>query len=424
VVVLSVCVSITTCCLGVAQQCSAPDIIALSKAGYTKQDINALCMVDVALLDESARLDLSVPAMNQFLEAILPLQVSANGAQNGVLQSVKYCKADGDHVATLVAYGSLQGGAGNSGVAANPVSHLKGPLDCSMSADLNRSRQSALGAPLGVQDFFATLTMEWSPWSLHFKISAVDQSHAGLVGESTLSTQNLPIAIGNQTVPFNVVLYFLNDRISAIMAPSKDLAGITQVNQVPALSSFQTSVAGDVPPSQDVRARVSHQATQLILNTYFTGGQAVVVQTGNSQIGDVSLSHLQAGSSVAGQYTVSGNATSKAGAFSLVATADGADLAVEQVQISPLSLQTCPGGLSLDAIRCNASNAALQAGATLLGNVVTAAYKGDLVKNLGTTEVVHLPLGSTSCNVSGTVKQVSSTEKFLQVDASVNFQKP
>ena len=186
VVVLSVCVSITTCCLGVAQQCSAPDIIALSKAGYTKQDINALCMVDVALLDESARLDLSVPAMNQFLEAILPLQVSANGAQNGVLQSVKYCKADGDHVATLVAYGSLQGGAGNSGVAANPVSHLKGPLDCSMSADLNRSRQSALGAPLGVQDFFATLTMEWSPWSLHFKISAVDQSHAGLVGESTL----------------------------------------------------------------------------------------------------------------------------------------------------------------------------------------------------------------------------------------------
>ena len=106
-------------------------------------------MVDVALLDESARLDLSVSAMNQFMEAILPLQVSDNGAQNGVLQSVKYCKADGDHVATLVAYGSLQGGADNSGVAVNPVSHLKGPLDCSMSADLNRQRQSALGARAG-----------------------------------------------------------------------------------------------------------------------------------------------------------------------------------------------------------------------------------------------------------------------------------
>jgi hypothetical protein len=411
--------------VAVAQQCSAADIIALSKAGYTKQDINALCMVDVALLDESVRVDLSVSAINQFLDAVLPLQISNAGTQNGVLQNVKYCKADSDHAASLVAYGTLQrSGTDSSTAATNQANHLKGPLDCSMSADLNRQHQSDLGVILSAQEFFATIVMEWSPWGLKFKMNTADRAHAGLIGETTLSMQNLPVAIGSQTVPFNIVLYFLDDRVSAVMAPAKDLAGITQLSQVPTLSSFQTSVAGDLPPSQDIRVRVSHQATQLILNTYFTGNQAVLVQTGNSQIGDISLSHLQAGSSVAGQYTVSGNAASKGGAFSLVVTATGADLAVNQVQISPLSLQSCPAEVSLDAIRCNASNAALQTAATVLGNVVTAAYKGELVRNFGTTDVVQLPLGSTSCNLSGTVKQVSSTEKFLQLDASVSFQKP
>ena len=190
-------------------------------------------------------------------------------------------------------------------------------------------------------------------------------------------------------MPFNVALYFLSGRISAIMAPTKDTGGITQLDQVPTLDSFQTSVADDVPPADHVRVRVSHQATQLILNNYFIGNQAVVVQTGNSQIGDVVLTHLQAGSSAAAEYVVSGNASSKAGVFSLLAKATGADLAVEQVSISPLSLQNCPGGLSADAIKCNASNAALQAGASVLGNVITAAYKGDLVRTLGTPETVR-----------------------------------
>ena len=162
--------------VAIAQQCGPTDIIALSKAGYTKQDINALCRVDVALLDESGRLDLSVPVMNQFLEAILPLQLSSTTTvNNGVLRGVRYCGATSDHAASLVAYGTLlQNGALGASVAGDQTDALKGPLDCSISLDANRQHQTSLGVQFNSQDFFAKIAMVWAPWDLRFTISSAD----------------------------------------------------------------------------------------------------------------------------------------------------------------------------------------------------------------------------------------------------------
>jgi hypothetical protein len=415
-----------SCGVAAAQQCLPEDIVALAKAGYAKQEIDVMCKVDAPLFGRSGRADLTASTMTRFLNTVVPLEFVSGPNTKGVLRNLTYCKADTDHHATLVAYGSIAAAnedtATPTHISAAELSHV---MDCALSLDDMATKLSQKGTVLGPKEFLARVGLEWVPWELRLQVEDLKAVAKSLPGTAVFPTNNIPVAIGNQMVMFSAAFYFFEDSISALLVPSTDVTGITSLSDIPKLSSFEVSQASEKAPAQDARFRLTNRATQYLLDTYFTGNQAVVVETGNAQIGNFTVRQLHAGTTGVGRYGTSGIVSTSSGSYSLKATAAGNDLAVESVAVAPESLPNCPPlSLDPDSIRCNSSNAAIQGAASLVGNVATAAYRGQLVRSFATPDTIHLKMGAIVCDLNGVVKQVSATGEYVQVDVALSFRKP
>jgi hypothetical protein len=415
-----------SCAVAAPQQCLPEDIVALAKAGYTKQEIDVMCKVDAPLFGRSGRADLTAATMTRFLNTVVPLEFVSDANTKGVLRNLTYCRADSDHHATLVAYGSIAAANQDSATATHiSAAELSQVMDCALSLDDIATKLSQKGTVLGPKDFLARVGLEWIPWELRLQIEDLKAVAPSLPGTAVFPTNNIPVAIGNQVVAFSAAFYFFQDSITALLVPSTDVAGITDLSDIPRLSSFALFQASDNTPPQDARFRLTNRATQYLLDTYFSDNQAVVVETGNAQIGNLTVKQLHAGTTGVGQYGASGIVSTGSGSYSLKATAAGNDLAVQSIQIAPQSLPICPPlSVNPDSIQCNASNAAIQGAASLLGGVVTAAYKGDLVRSFAAPDTIHLKMGAIVCDLNGVVKQVSTTDEYVQVDAALSFHKP
>jgi hypothetical protein len=405
------------------QQCLPEDLVALAKAGYSKQDIDAICKVSAAFLSRSGRADLSADAMARFIDSVTPLEIDSTASTKLELRELKYCKADDEHHAELLAYGAIR----SDGLSETSRGTTLEQADCDRPLATVSKRAIKRDAPTGSGEFVARVVLDWVPWELHMQVVEIKGSGTPGLKAPSFPTNVIPVMIGNQVIPFSAAFYFFKDSISVMLAPSVDVASISDVSYVPKLDSFSAFNAENKPNLSDARVRVSHMAINYLLDTYFSGNQALIVDTGNQAIGNLTVKQLHGEPSGADRYIVSGTVyDNNGGSYSTQVTSQGADLGLDAIKIDP-RLKNCPIPSSLNdinAIQCNATNAALQAGGGLLGSVLTSAYKGKLLRTFGTPDTLHLTLGKINCDVSGVVNHVATTNKYVQIDAGLSFKHP
>lgn len=409
-----------------AQQCVPDDVAALSKVGYSSQQVASICKVAAAFFGSSGRVDLKAGAVARFIDSITPIEIDGTDSKKFWLRELKYCKADNEHRAELIAYGQTA----RSEVDTAPPTMSSGRLessDCDQPLLSVSKRVINKTVEGGLQDFVARATLDWAPWELTLSVTQIIGSAKSVPGTATFPTNVIPANLGNQVIPFSAAFYFKNDSITVILVPSTEVAAIADLASIPRLSSFEAIQDVGNVASEDARISVTHRAVNYVLETYFSGGQSLTVETGNQAIGNLTVTRLHGDSSGSNQYTASGVVLdSNKGSYAAKVITDGSDLAISQIEITPNNLQICPAPTLADlkSIQCNAANAAMQAGGALLGSVVTVAYKGSLLRSFGTLDTVRITLGRISCDVSTVVRNVSSTDRYLRVDVGLAFRHP
>jgi hypothetical protein len=407
--------------LGIAaygQQCSPSDVIALAKAGYSKPDIDRMCQVVEPFFQRSAEAELGTTVFNELLAASMPLKFSS-----GTIKAAKYCATGDERKAMLVAYGQFGGAENGEASVSLDLTQAPDALSCALTVQQRGQAVAKAGKQLGNHEFLGTFQLAWVPWE--FQLSVSETFPANIVVGETLhfTTKDLPVAVGSDTLSFSSSFYFLNDRLAAIFAPSGDVDTITDLSLIPRFSAFSTFGPTQPIQSDGARVRVTHVATQYLLDTYFNGKEQLVVKTGNPVLGDLLLRNLKGGAPSDNQYLVSGTVTFRGSTFLSKALSTGSDLSVATVQITPQSLNNCPSPpFSAAAIRCTAENAAIQGTAGLVAQGLTTAYGGKLLRSFGQLDKVPIRLGSLQGSITTVVNQVSATGSYLQVDTSMSVQ--
>jgi hypothetical protein len=426
-VLISLCLAIFYCpAYAAGGQCSADDILALVKAGYSKQDVDSICPVSASFFGRSGRVDLSSSAISRFINSVTPLDM--DGPDRNVttdrltLKDLKYCRASDDHQGELLAYGEV----GAHPVPKGPAPSAFEDADCTRSLNAVSKRVIKNGAG-PTKAFVARLSLLWVPWELRLRLLEI-QGNGGVLPPSVVAfpTNVIPVTVGKQVVPLSAAFYFFNDSISVMLVPSGDVAAISDVRFIPKLSSFADSYANGGKPTADVTVRVTHRAINYFVDTYFSGDQVIVVETGNQTLGTLTMRQLHGDPAGVNQYAVSGVLSDNKGtSFLIKAVAKGDDLAVDGIEMKPQNLASCPPlSFNPDTLKCHAGNAALEASAALIGSVVTGVYRGKLLRTLGRPDVFRLTLGKLSCDISGVVSYVTSTDKYVRMDGDLKFSHP
>jgi hypothetical protein len=411
-----------------AQQCLPEDIVSLAKAGYSHQEIDGICQVSGSFFARSGRADLSTDAMARFMNSVMPIEIDGANSTKLLLRGLKYCKADNEHRAELLGYGTAGSGAGSSGgqptvVEPSPFENA----DCNRPLAVVSKRVIDKNVSHSSNDFVARVILDWVPWELRLGVAEIKGSGNAVPKAATFPTNVIPVTIGNQVVAFSAAFYFFNDSVSVMLVPSVDVAQVSDLSYIPKLSSLSAFGAQDATASADARVRVTHRATNYLLDTYFSGNQSLIVDTGNQAIGNLTVKQLHGESSGVERYTVSGVVyDNNGGSYSTKISSQGTELGLDAIEIEAKSLKTCPPPSlgDINSIQCNAANAALQGGASLLSSVLTSAYRGKQLKTFGSPDTLHLTLGRIACNVDGVVKHVGTTDKYLQIDATLSFKHP
>jgi hypothetical protein len=347
--------------------------------------------------DAGERADAMVlgPAINRFVAKQLPVPLRLRGQRaagiapiEATLVEARYCGAIDAGRGRLVAL--LRPGT----EAAAGAPQLTGARDCQDKLD-DVLKRIAVGAD---DVALVEIVADWVPSQLRLAIGNVAASGPGAAALSaglartkaagpleTVDTSGIRLATERgAALELDLAISFLKagDAVLGTFTVAKEGAR----DREPRPPFFD---AAGAPAGTDALAGATFPFAQRVVSLYGQDGPLVFqLEAQSIEVRGLQLSGKD------GSLTLAGRATSRAMKESqrLVIEAAGPDLKITEVRATP-ELEDCAAATSLNALGCQARNAARSAAAVALASGMTARYRGQLLRSLVTPPPYSFEIG-------------------------------
>ena len=396
-------------------RCSRLQLLVLCYGTLVPGGLTSRLYASTTNTDLTARsvfVELSRTSLGRFVNSLTPIEVpiptpAVTAAGKVVIEDLKYCKASTVHSATLLGYGHLS--STRTTVARTIITDSERFKDSDCMASLTEIKNRVAVA---ADSIIAKLTIDWQPWKLAIRVDSILSSGTDVSGwkgaGTSIPSDSIPIAIGNQNVPFNATLAFTDNAIGVLFIPTEDAHDISSSKQVqmPSMSAAGTTWTH----SADVRIKVTHQAINYFAAKYFGSNQQIVA-SGVPVLGSIALKNLAGSAPTDNQYDIKGILVDgNHNTYDTHVAFKGNDLALSSVTIEP----TSSNDFTIKTLASTFSGA--------LSSPPPTGYKGIPIRKLIKPDPVPLKVGTSSTNLRIIVSSVSSSGGSLRVGAWVLFE--